>query len=357
MSRALTGGSYYDDSMTVEKCAAAAEEFDYFGLEYGRECYFGNSLQTGSSSAASQDCNTPCPGNKKRSCGGGNRLNLYEYTTTDVSTTTSSVLTTTSTIPTSASSDTSASSTSSAISTESTTTSITSTLSTTMTSVSSSLTSSSVSATVVSSTDTPSTILTTSTSVCSHVHNVPRKRILMHSQAASSTSSTAPSPTNLLQNAGFEATQTTSLPWATNAIFGISVNLREPANEQLAPHEGSQMMSITASGNQRPGNAQQKFPTTPNTKYIFSVWSWSPKITGRCYYNFGILNNANSFGTSNGSKNVATSIEADQGHWVQTSFTFNSGQYTQLFCTLQMNCETIDSKRTFYIDDVSIIPV
>jgi hypothetical protein len=38
--RALTGKTYIDDNMTVEKCAAACTAFDWFGVEYGREvCY------------------------------------------------------------------------------------------------------------------------------------------------------------------------------------------------------------------------------------------------------------------------------------------------------------------------------
>jgi WSC domain len=36
-TRALTGLSYFDDAMTVEKCAAACAGFDYFGIEYHRE--------------------------------------------------------------------------------------------------------------------------------------------------------------------------------------------------------------------------------------------------------------------------------------------------------------------------------
>lgn len=36
-SRALTGSSYFDDNMTIEKCFAACSGFKYFGAEYGRE--------------------------------------------------------------------------------------------------------------------------------------------------------------------------------------------------------------------------------------------------------------------------------------------------------------------------------
>lgn len=40
--RALTGKVYYDDLMTVAKCADACSAFTWFGVEYGREvCQLG----------------------------------------------------------------------------------------------------------------------------------------------------------------------------------------------------------------------------------------------------------------------------------------------------------------------------
>lgn len=35
--RALSQKTYVDDAMTVEKCAAACNGYNWFGLEYGRE--------------------------------------------------------------------------------------------------------------------------------------------------------------------------------------------------------------------------------------------------------------------------------------------------------------------------------
>lgn len=34
--RALNGSAYYDDFMTIQKCAVACSQFTYFGVEYGR---------------------------------------------------------------------------------------------------------------------------------------------------------------------------------------------------------------------------------------------------------------------------------------------------------------------------------
>ncbi len=76
--RALTGNAYFSDSMTVEKCAAACSSFAWFGVEYGRECYCGDSTNPGSVSTADSDCSFTCPGNSAETCGAGYRLNMYQ---------------------------------------------------------------------------------------------------------------------------------------------------------------------------------------------------------------------------------------------------------------------------------------
>ncbi len=73
--RALSVSSYADDGMTVETCAAFCSGSQYFGLEYGRECYCGNVFT--SQPADSADCSFPCAGNSTETCGAGNRLNVY----------------------------------------------------------------------------------------------------------------------------------------------------------------------------------------------------------------------------------------------------------------------------------------
>lgn len=42
--RALTGNSYFDDNMDVQKCASACSNFLFFGVEYGREVSYPRSL-------------------------------------------------------------------------------------------------------------------------------------------------------------------------------------------------------------------------------------------------------------------------------------------------------------------------
>lgn len=73
-------GSASNGDMDLEMCASFCFDSDYsfFGVEYGQQCYCGNSLGAGSVFAANQDeCTTKCPGNSTQYCGAGKRLNLY----------------------------------------------------------------------------------------------------------------------------------------------------------------------------------------------------------------------------------------------------------------------------------------
>lgn len=91
--RTLNQRTFANDSMTLEACAKFCDGLTYFGVEYGRECYCGNSLVGGSTLAANQaDCNFLCPGDKTEYCGAGNRLELYKWVASGA----------TSTVPTSA---------------------------------------------------------------------------------------------------------------------------------------------------------------------------------------------------------------------------------------------------------------
>lgn len=52
--------------------------YKYWGVEYGGECYCGDSWGDGSVDADENDCNFACPGDKLEFCGAGNRLSSYE---------------------------------------------------------------------------------------------------------------------------------------------------------------------------------------------------------------------------------------------------------------------------------------
>ncbi|KAI5246626.1 WSC-domain-containing protein [Aureobasidium subglaciale] len=83
-ARALGGASTTDDAMTVDKCVkfCLGKRFKYAGIEYGSQCYCGDSPAPG---AAVTKCDTSklmiCPGNKFQYCGAGKLLNLYYSST------------------------------------------------------------------------------------------------------------------------------------------------------------------------------------------------------------------------------------------------------------------------------------
>ncbi|KAI1498524.1 WSC domain-containing protein [Biscogniauxia marginata] len=79
-TRALGGGSFAYDTMTLESCMSNCTGYVYWGTEYGRECYCGNSLHSTSETAALADCNMACAGDSTQYCGAGNRIELYSTT-------------------------------------------------------------------------------------------------------------------------------------------------------------------------------------------------------------------------------------------------------------------------------------
>lgn len=79
--RAIQLATVANDSMTVEICAGFCNGYQYMGVEYGRECYCGNVIATGSA-PATDNCNMQCAGNSLEICGGPNRLNMYNKTAT-----------------------------------------------------------------------------------------------------------------------------------------------------------------------------------------------------------------------------------------------------------------------------------
>ncbi|RPA85829.1 hypothetical protein BJ508DRAFT_411799 [Ascobolus immersus RN42] len=65
---------------TVEKCTAACQSggYKYAGMEYGAECYCGNTIANGHTKATS-GCDMPCAGNPEQLCGGPFRLNVWSF--------------------------------------------------------------------------------------------------------------------------------------------------------------------------------------------------------------------------------------------------------------------------------------
>ncbi|KAH6627932.1 WSC domain-containing protein [Chaetomium tenue] len=73
--RLLDSAGYADDAMTVESCATFCSKYQYFGLEYGRECYCADSHS--GLAVDDSDCSFSCSGNSAEKCGAGDRLDVY----------------------------------------------------------------------------------------------------------------------------------------------------------------------------------------------------------------------------------------------------------------------------------------
>ncbi|KAJ6591192.1 glyoxal oxidase N-terminus-domain-containing protein [Mycena vulgaris] len=85
--RALTGYSFTDPGMTVDKCVATCSGmgFHMAGAEYADECYCGDAYQATSSGggvAAPNDCTMACAGEATQQCGSGGRLSVYSIAQT-----------------------------------------------------------------------------------------------------------------------------------------------------------------------------------------------------------------------------------------------------------------------------------
>ncbi|KAJ9165799.1 hypothetical protein NKR19_g16 [Coniochaeta hoffmannii] len=82
--RTLPDKKYANDAMAIEMCASYAKalKYQYFGLEYGKECWMANVINPLAQRSLPPDnpgCTTACPGNASQLCGGRARINLYSF--------------------------------------------------------------------------------------------------------------------------------------------------------------------------------------------------------------------------------------------------------------------------------------
>ncbi|PVH70063.1 WSC-domain-containing protein [Cadophora sp. DSE1049] len=65
--------------MTAKACldGCASLGFSLAGLEWGRECFCGNTIIGDNRPVAEERCNSACTGNKSQNCGGPAALNIY----------------------------------------------------------------------------------------------------------------------------------------------------------------------------------------------------------------------------------------------------------------------------------------
>ncbi|EUC51169.1 hypothetical protein COCMIDRAFT_80027 [Bipolaris oryzae ATCC 44560] len=62
--------------MTREKCAATCTKYKYYGVEFARYCFCGNSFEAPTEQIAESNCNTKCVGSSDM-CGGGWALSMH----------------------------------------------------------------------------------------------------------------------------------------------------------------------------------------------------------------------------------------------------------------------------------------
>lgn len=65
--------------LTVKVCQATCDQlgFALAGVEFGGECYCDNSIRDGRTIVSSNQCSTPCTGDKTQTCGAADRINIY----------------------------------------------------------------------------------------------------------------------------------------------------------------------------------------------------------------------------------------------------------------------------------------
>jgi len=87
--RALSQKSINSVNVNVQFCADYCSAYTYFGVEYGSECYCGNTLAATSTKKPDTDCYMFCAADEFAYCGGaGGRLGLYQQGANSTATTT-----------------------------------------------------------------------------------------------------------------------------------------------------------------------------------------------------------------------------------------------------------------------------
>ncbi|KAK0100032.1 hypothetical protein ONS95_013153 [Cadophora gregata] len=227
--RTLFGKYLASGSMTLDLCASTCVDYRFFGVEYGSECFCGDTLAAISTNATDGRCNYPCPGNAAETCGGLSGLTLYTKDSVSLVSGTSSVVSFSSSLSTLAASSSSTAlpsiSPSSGLSSLSSSLQPSSSSSSTVVPLTTSRSSSSVPATSLPSSSVLSTISSTSSS-----------SLLMTSTSSSSSSQSISS-----------STQSTSSSSRSSSVPTSSSSSSTRPSSTLVSTTGSSTPSATAS--------------------------------------------------------------------------------------------------------------
>lgn len=77
-ARTLGTLSTSSDTMTLETCASFCTGYEFFGAEWGVECWCGDAIAATGTEAAVEDCSMLCAGDDSELCGNGDRLSVYQ---------------------------------------------------------------------------------------------------------------------------------------------------------------------------------------------------------------------------------------------------------------------------------------
>ncbi|KAL3419704.1 WSC domain-containing protein [Phlyctema vagabunda] len=88
--RALKKKSYSNSTNTVAQCLEFCSGSKFAGVEWSKECYCGDTLDSTSLQINATECDMTCSGNQYEICGGGSALNVYTLKNTPSSATSSS---------------------------------------------------------------------------------------------------------------------------------------------------------------------------------------------------------------------------------------------------------------------------
>ncbi|KAF7311441.1 Glycoside hydrolase [Mycena kentingensis (nom. inval.)] len=104
---------------TPGNCQAVCQSRGYgiAAVEYGNECYCGNSFTSQPANAAASDCNMKCAGDSSQKCGAGYRMQVYVRSTSTATSTTATTTTATTTATTTTTPTTTAATTTTAVTT------------------------------------------------------------------------------------------------------------------------------------------------------------------------------------------------------------------------------------------------
>ena len=313
--RALSDVAFYDDAMTVEKCAAACAGYTWFGVEYGRECYGGNTIHSaeGSVPTSLSECSFPCPGNPTQKCGAGDRLNMYRFLSASASTSSDTPVETTTSTTSEAVTAPEPTSTSTSPAVEPTPTVPAAEPTTTSTTV------------IVEA--------TTSTTT---------------SAAAAATTTTPPAPkVNVLTNGNFEGSGgwTIKVP-VPGALTYSFVDMNAAFNGRAGAS-----VAYAAGAGAYPAWFNQVVTLKPNTRYNFSAWSKASSANPGCAVYFYIA-------TPDGTETLKTMAQVTSANqkpqWTQSTGFYDVGADTQYSFNVRWGCSS-SIARTYYVDELILI--